>query len=436
MIMFNLLKTFISRVGEWVAPAAADREFEHELEAHLDMLTEENVGRGMSPEAARRAARIRLGGVTQLKEVNRDLRGLPAAQMFVQDARYACRMLRRNRGFTTVAVLTLALGIGANTAIFSVVYAVVLKPLPYAQSEQLFNVFQAKPQDGVGGTGWSYPNFTELRDHNDVFSDMVGAQKHQLTLTGRGEPTVVDTSVVTAGFFSLFGEKPLSGRTFTVEDGNRGAAAVVILGEDLWRGYFNADPEVIGSSIDLDKKSFTVVGIMPSAFRFPSLTKPQQLWIPLAQDPLFGGWLDQRKGHWLQVTGRLKPGVSIAQARAQLDAIDARLATDFPAENGGWKIRMVPLKEMILATPGRHCSSCSAPSAWCCSSRAPTSPTCFSPAQPLAHERWRFGPRSGRDGPGLSASCSVRRSSSASSAASSASRSHTGVFRPLLRCCR
>ena len=236
MTMFNVLKTFISRAGEWVAPAAADREFEHELEAHLDMLTEENVGRGMSPEAARRAARIRLGGVTQLKEVNRDLRGLPAAQMFVQDARYAWRMLRRNPGFTAVAVLTLALGIGANTAIFSVVYAVVLKPLPYAQSEQLFNVFQAKPQDGVGGTGWSYPNFTELRDHNDVFSDMVGAQKHQLTLTGRGEPTVVDTSVVTAGFFSLFGEKPLAGRTFTAEDGNRGAAAVVILGEDLWRG--------------------------------------------------------------------------------------------------------------------------------------------------------------------------------------------------------
>ena len=312
------------------------------------MLTEENVGRGMSPEAARRAARIRLGGVTQLKEVNRDLRGLPAAQMFVQDARYAWRMLRRNPGFTTVAVLTLALGIGANTAIFSVVYAVVLKPLPYAQSEQLFNVFQAKPQDGVGGTGWSYPNFTELRDHNDVFSDMAGAQKHQLTLTGRGEPTVVDTSVVTAGFFSLFGEKPLSGRTFTAEDGNRGAAAVVILSEDLWRGYFNGRS---GSDRKLNRSRQEVVhGRRHHAVGvpLPSLTKPQQLWIPLAQDPLFGGWLDQRKGHWLQVTGRLKPGVSIAQARAQLDAIDARLAADFPAENGGWEIRMVPLKEMIL----------------------------------------------------------------------------------------
>ena len=152
-------------------------------------------------------------------------------------------MLRRNPGFTAVAVLTLALGIGANTAIFSVVYAVVLKPLPYAHSEQLFNVFQAKPQDGVTGTGWSYLNYTELRDHNDVFSDTAGAQKHQLTLTGRGEPSVVDTSVVTAGFFSLFGEKALAGRTFNADDGKRGAAPVAILSEDLWRGYFGGDPQ-------------------------------------------------------------------------------------------------------------------------------------------------------------------------------------------------
>jgi predicted permease len=348
MTMFNVLKAMATRLGAWMAPANPDREFDQELQAHLDMLAEENVRRGMSPEAARRAARIRLGGVTQLKEVNRELRGLPAAQMFAQDARYALRMLRRSPGFTAVAVLTLALGIGANTAIFSVVYAVVLKPLPYAHSEQLFNVFQAKPQDGVTGTGWSYLNFTELLDHNDVFTDMAGAQKHQLTLTGRGEPSVVDTSVVTAGFFSLFGENALAGRTFNDDDAKRGAAPVAILSEDLWRGYFGGDPGVIGTSIDLDKKSFTVVGIMPSAFRFPSLTKPQQLWIPLAQDPLFGGWLDQRKGHWLQVTGRLKRGVTMAQAQAKLDAVDATLAADFPAENGGWQIRMVPLKQMIL----------------------------------------------------------------------------------------
>src|SRR5437879_4259683 len=258
------------------------------------------------------------------------------------------RMLRKNPGFTAVAVLTLALGIGANTAIFSVVYAVLLKPLPYGNPDQLYNVFQAKPQEGVGGTGWSYANFTELREQNRVFSEMAGSQQHQLTLTGRGEPSVVNTSVVTPELFSLFGEKPLAGRAFFPEDGKAGAPPVVILSENLWRSSFGADPNTIGSAINLDKRSFTVVGIMPAAFRFPLLTKSEQLWIPLVQDPLFGGWMERRGGHWLQVTGCVKPGVSMTQVRAELDAFAARFAKEFPAENDGWAIRMVPLPQMIV----------------------------------------------------------------------------------------
>jgi putative ABC transport system permease protein len=346
--MLDSIKAFPSRIRGWFSRGDADQEFDRELVTHLEMLTDEHVRQGMAPEAARRAARVRLGGVTQLKEVNRELQGLPAIQMFFQDARFAVRMLRRNPGFTAVAVLTLALGIGANTAIFSVVHAVLLKPLPYSKADQLFNVFEAKSQDGIAGTGWSYPNFTELRDQNGIFSEMAGSQKHQLTLTGRGEPSVVDTSVVTAEFFSLFGEKPLTGRMFVSDDGKRGAAPVVMLSEALWRGFFGGDPKIIGSSISLDKRPFTVVGIMPSAFRFPQLTKTEQLWIPLVQDPLFGSWIDRRQGHWLQVTGRLKPGMSIAQAQAELNAIGASLAKDFPAENGGWQIRMVSLQDMIV----------------------------------------------------------------------------------------
>jgi putative ABC transport system permease protein len=238
--------------------------------------------------------------------------------------------------------------IGANTAIFSVVYAVVLKPLPYANSHQLFNVFQVQPQQGVTGTGWSYANFAELREQNGAFSEMAGVQKHQLTLTTRGEPSVVNTSAVTPELFSLFGAKPLAGRTLLSEDGKAGAPPVVVLSEDLWRGSFGADPNMIGSSINLDKRSFTVVGIMPAAFRFPLLTESGQVWIPLVQDPLFGSWMPRRGGHWLQVTGRLKPGVSMAQAQADLDAISARLANAFPAENEGWAIRMLPLQQMIV----------------------------------------------------------------------------------------
>ena len=269
-------------------------------------------------------------------------------ETFLQDTRYALRMLRKNPGFTTVAVLTLALGIGANTAIFSVVYAVLLKPLPYAKAEQLFNVFEVQPKAGVMGTGWSFANFAEFREQNRVFSEMAGSQFHQLTLTGRGEPTVVNTSVVTPELFTLFEEQPVLGRVFAAEDGKPGAPPVVILSETMWRRVFGADANVIGSSIDLDKRSFTVVGIMPAAFRFPQLTESEQLWMPLVQDPVFSSWMPRRGGHWLRVVARLKAGVSPEQVQAELDTIGARLAKEFPAENDGWAVRMSPLRELFV----------------------------------------------------------------------------------------
>ena len=346
--MIAWMRALVSRTRTWVSGRSMDQEFERELETHLDMLTEENARRGMAPEEAKRAARVQLGGLTQLKETNRELRGLPLLETILQDARFALRMLHKNPGFTTVAVLTLALGIGANTAIFSVVYGVLLKPLPYEKPEQLVTVFEAQPQEGIMENGWSYPNFAELRADNHIFSEMAGNQQHQLTLTGRGEPTVVNTAVVTPELFSVLGEKPIAGRTFLPEEGKPGAAAVVILSEDLWRSLFGTDPNIIGSSITLDKRSCTVVGIMPAGFRFPAISEDEQIWIPLVEDPLFGSWVERRGGHWLRVTARLKPGVSVAQAQAELDAFSARLAKEFPAENDGWVVRMVPLQEMIV----------------------------------------------------------------------------------------
>jgi len=319
-----------------------------ELKFHIEAYAEDLVRSGLPRQEAMRRARLEFGGIERAKEECREARGVTFFESLAQDLRYGLRMLRKSPGFTAVAVLPLALGIGANTAIFSVVYAVVLKPLPYANSEQLFNVFEVQPQQGVRGTGWSYANFAELREQNSVFSEMTGSQHHQLTLTGRDEPSVVNTSVVTAELFSAFGEKPLAGRVFFSDDGKPGAPPVVILSENLWRGSFGADPSLIGSSINLDKRSYTVIGIMPSAFRFPQLTESEQLWIPLVQDPLFGSWMERRGGHWLQVTGRLKPGVSVTQAQTELDGIGARLAKTFPAENNGWAIRMVPLQEMIV----------------------------------------------------------------------------------------
>jgi predicted permease len=346
--MLAWIRALASRTRAWLSPRQIDQEFEHELDTHLDLLMEESIRRGLSPEEARRAARIRLGGQTQLKETNRELRGLPVLETFFQDTRYACRMLRKNPGFTAVAVLTLALGIGANTAIFSVVYAVLLKPLPFTNPDQLFTAFQANTQRGIVETGCSYPNFEEWRAENHVFSEMAGILAHQLTLTGRGEPSVVNTSVVTPELFALLDVKPLAGRIFFPQDGHQGAPPVALVSEDLWRGRFAADPKIIGTSIDLDKRPFTVIGIIPAAFRTPLFNTKQEVWIPLVQDPLFSTLMPQRGSHFLPAIGRLKPGVSVAEAQAEMDAISGRLAGEFPAENSGWTIRLVPLQKEIV----------------------------------------------------------------------------------------
>ncbi|MGC1904874.1 MAG: ABC transporter permease [Candidatus Acidiferrum sp.] len=345
--MHATLKSLATRIHAFFSPKKIDHEFQQELETHLDLATQENIRRGMRPEAAARAARIRLGGSTQLTETNRELRGLPILETCLQDMRYALRMLRKNPGFTAVAVLTLALGVGANTAIFSIVYAVLLKPLPYANPDELFTAFQANKQQGIAETGCSYLNYEEWRTQNHVFGELGGVLAHQLTLTGRGEPSVVNASVVTPEIFELLGVKPMAGRMFFPADGKQGAPPVALLSEDLWRGRFATDPTIIGSSIDLDKRPFTIIGIIPTAFRTP-FNKKQDVWIPLVQDPVFSTFIPQRGTHLLPVIGRLKPGVSVEQAQAEMDAISERLAREFPTENRGWAVRLVPLQKEIV----------------------------------------------------------------------------------------
>jgi predicted permease len=346
--MFASILAFASRIRAWFSPRLVDQEFESELESHLHLLTEENLRRGMSHEDALRAARIRLGGAMQLRETNRELRGLPLLDTLLQDFRYAFRMLRKNPGFTAVAVLTLTLGIGANTAIFSVVYAVLLKPLPYPHPEQLFTIFQQQEKNESVQTGMSYLNLDDLRQQNRVFDSLAGVIVHELTMTGRGEPVIVKTSVVTSDFFSVFRQKPLVGRVFVPQDAQPGAPATVVLSEDIWRGVLHGDSRIIGSSINLDKRSYQVIGIMPASFRFPAIQEGQQVWIPLAADPMFGSWMPRRGGHWLLVVGRLKPGITTDRAQAELDGLAARSADEYPAENKGWLTRMKPLRQPFV----------------------------------------------------------------------------------------
>jgi predicted permease len=324
-----------------------EQDANEELRFHIEQQTAANIAAGMSPEEARRQAALQFGAVEGVKEHCREQRSGFWLETLIADTRYALRVMRKNPGFAAIAILTLALGIGANTAIFSVVYAVLLKPLPYANPSQLVLVLAAKPQENAL-TGTSFPNLEDWRAQNSVFSELAGDQAHDLTVTGRGEPFVANTSVVTPGIFAVLGAAPLAGRTFVPDDGKQGAAPVVILSENLWRSRFGADPKIVGQAISLDKKLFTVVGIMPAGFRSPALRRNQDIWVPLVDDPLFSSWMARRGGHWLRIIGRLEAGVGIAQAQAEMEAISARLAKEYPTENEGWTVRVSPLQSALV----------------------------------------------------------------------------------------
>src|SRR6516162_6106119 len=265
-----------------------------------------------------------------------------------QDARYGARILWKNPGFTAVAVLTLALGIGANTAIFSIVDAVLLRSLPYPDPNQLVLMFDVPLQNPDALSSISYRDFTLCREQNHVFTEIAGNAFHDLTLTGTDEPSIVNAAAVTPEIFPLLNAKPLAGRTFLPEDGKQGAAPVAVLNEDLWRSRFASNPALIGQSITLDKRSFTVVGILPANFRYPDGAPRQDVWIPVAQDPLFGPLISQPGAPLLVGIGRLKPGVSLAQAQAEMNTLGARLAKEFPAEDSGLTIRIAPYRQFVV----------------------------------------------------------------------------------------
>ena len=326
-----------------------EQELADEIRFHLEELTHEKAKRGMKPEEARYAALHELGGVEQIKQECRDMRRVNYIEHLLQDLRYGVRVLGKNRGFTAVAVLTLALGIGANTAIFSVVYAVLLKPLPFRSPGQLVRVFEANDRVGIPAEGCSYAEFQEWQRQNQVFSAMAGATAHELTLTGRGEPMVVRVGDVTADFFSVLGVPPLAGRTFWPADDEPGAAPVVVISEGLWHSRFGADPGLIGRTINLDKRAFTVVGVMPGSFRFSFFEEgpSRQLWIPIVQDPLFGPWTKRPDQEVFSVLARLKPGVSAKQGLAQMAPFASRLAERYHPGDKGRTIRFASLREAV-----------------------------------------------------------------------------------------
>ncbi|MFZ0700523.1 MAG: ABC transporter permease [Candidatus Acidiferrales bacterium] len=242
----------------------------------------------------------------------------------LQDIKYALRMLAKSPGFAAVAILTLALGIGANTAIFSVVNSVVLQPLPFPHPDRLVVISQTSasyPASADLQSSGSYMNFLDWQRNAKSFSAMAAYQYDGLTLTGHGAPTIIHGALASSGLFSTLGAAPLLGRTLEAQDDVKGAARVVVIGEGLWRDQLGGDPGIIGKSIQLDSQAFTVVGVMPADFRYPDQTPPSEFWIPAMQSADYASFIDSRPSHFLILIGRLRPGVTAAQAEGEMNSI-------------------------------------------------------------------------------------------------------------------
>ena len=321
-----------------------DEERRRELEHYLQVETEENLARGMTREEARYAARRKLGNPTMIREEIYRMNSLNLIESLWQDVRCGFRMLRKNAGFTLIAVLTLALGIGANTAIFSVIHAVLLMPLPYDHPERIMVLLESNPGRGFPQFSVSPPNYMDWRNTTTSFESMSSIVRAAFNFTSGSEPERLNGARVSASFFSVLGAKPSLGRTFLPEDDVEGRASVVVLSSGLWTRHFGGDPEIIGKSLTLDSHSYRVIGVVQSDFQFP---RGVELWLPseFTKDDLGPG---ARGAHYLRVVARLKPGVNLQQAQAEMEALSKRLAQQYPRTNSGWSARVVSLTESTV----------------------------------------------------------------------------------------
>jgi putative ABC transport system permease protein len=297
-----------------------DADLDDEVRSTVELLADQKIKEGMPPNEARRAAKIELGGVEQIEEEVRSGRAGAWLGTLLQDVRFGVRTLRRSPGFTAVAIIALALGIGANTAIFSVVDAVLLRPLPYKDPAHLLWATLRNPKADMHRSAVPHPTYFAWRDENDVFSGIAATHfRGEVTLTGVGVPQRIPCTSVSANFFSVLGVQLGRGRSFTPEEDRAGGPRAAILSYALWRSRYAADPRILGRPIILDDNVYSVVGVVPASFKFPTLDRQPQVFVPLAAPS------DASSGIWfLGVIARLKPGVTLGQAEADLSLIDSR----------------------------------------------------------------------------------------------------------------
>ncbi len=344
------LRRAIGRIRAFFHKQAHDSELEAEVAAHLDLAIEENIARGMSLGEAKRQALLRFGGVQQAREHQRETRGLPWLDILGQDLRFTLRTLRRDRAFAIVAVLILALGIGANIVVFSVVNTILLRPLPFPNPQELVRITAAHPTCGESCRTYSSDASEEYRERNKSFQDVTGyfafTGPDNFKLMGQGAPKPVTGLLVMSNFFQTLGVQPSLGRLFLPEEAAQHARPVVLLTHAFWRRQFGGDSNIIGKAVDFDSTQVTVVGVLPESFDFGSVFSPGEkvdVFVPYVMKDF------EQDGNDLALVGRLKPGVTLGEAQAEADSLFPKLDLDLthPEYHAEYTASLFTLKDYV-----------------------------------------------------------------------------------------
>ncbi len=341
-----MLEDLRFRLRALVRGRQVNRELDDELQFHVEHEVEKLVASGLGRDEALRRVRLAFGGLDQVKEECQEARGVHLAETLVQDLRYGWRTLRRSPGFALAALLTLACGIGANTAIFSLVYGVLLRPLPYTDPARLVVLNETTPR--VGLVSVSYPNFLDWRAQSHAFSRLSVVAQVGFNLAGVSQPENITGDAVSPGFLSMMGVRPVIGRDFNASEENAGTPAVVLLSYDLWQSHFGGDPGVAGRTITLDGRPVTVVGVLPAGYLAIDKTdviEPIGVWAAANPDSVH----DRGERGDMVVVGRLAPGASIGQARAEMEGIAARLAQAYPTANSQCGVSLQPIRDFFVS---------------------------------------------------------------------------------------
>ena len=323
-----------------------EKKLDEELQSHLEMATRDRVERGVTTEEAEHAVRREFGNVGLVKEITRETWGWGSPDRLMQDLRFGMRMTAKSPGFTAVAILTLALGIGANTALFSVVNGVLLNPLPFPEPEQLVTLAESKPNFASGSI--SFPNFRDWRKDNRTFSAMGMARESSFNLTGTGDAEQVGAQFISSDYLQLLSVKPVIGRFFSEGEDQIGASPLVLISAEFWSRKFGSPSNVIGKGITLDGRSYTIIGVVPASFQLQVWGfRPSELYLPLGQwtNPLLN---NRAAGLGFHGVGRLKPGLTIQQARADMQRVTQHLTEAYPGPDTGIGATLMPLKEQVV----------------------------------------------------------------------------------------